>query len=166
MRLLCWTCAVLLLSLPAVPRAQTIQLGDGPFGAATPRLQHVELLTTAVEVEPGKPTWVELRFRVQPGFHVNSHVPHDELLLPTSFEPAPSPLQVKQQAYPAGIPLHLAIGDGETLSTYQGEFSVRLEVLARGRDHQLAGVLSYQACDARSCFPPRKLPVQVRVTAR
>lgn len=147
--------------------AQEIQLGDAGIAAAPARRQHVELETDAVQVKAGKPDWVELRFRVQPGMHVNSHTPHDELLVPTQLElRGADAVKVVGQEYPAGIPLRLEVGGGETLSTYQGEFRVRLQVVAAKGENALDGTLHYQACDARACFPPRSLPVRVAVSAR
>ena len=46
---------------------------------------HVELLSSAAEVKAGEPQMVELRFRVEDGFHINSHTPKDELLIPTAI---------------------------------------------------------------------------------
>lgn len=147
--------------------AQAIRLEDGSLSTSSSvRQQHVELLTSAVQAVAGKPSWVELRFRVAPGFHINSHTPHDELLLPTSFEVTGQSSRVLQQSYPAGVPLHLDVGAGEILSTYQGEFAVRLQLVATPGSPELTGSLRYQACDAHSCFPPRRLPVQVAVAAR
>jgi hypothetical protein len=44
---------------------------------------HVVLVSDAVQVVAGKPEVVELRFRVDQGFHINSHTPKDDLLIPT-----------------------------------------------------------------------------------
>lgn len=157
------------LGLACVPAvvAQEIQLGDAGLPVQTAPRQHVELQTDAVQVKAGKPDWIELRFRVDPGMHVNSHTPHDELLVPTQLEvQGAEALKVVGQEYPAGVPLRLEVGAGETLSTYQGEFRVRLQVVASKGDSVLSGALRYQACDARSCFPPKRLPVRVTVSAK
>ena len=145
--------------------AQEIRLGDGT-GESAARRQHVELETDAVQVKAGGPDWVELRFRVDPGLHINSHTPHDELLVPTALELGAGTVKVVGQEYPAGISMRLDVGSGEVLSTYQGKFRVRLQVVAAKGDGVLAGTLKYQACDARSCFPPRSLPVRVAVAGR
>ena len=147
--------------------AQEIQLGDlRPADNAANR-QRVEMLTDAVQVEPGKPEWVELRFRVLPGLHINSHTPKDELLVPTALDVGgEGQAKILAEQYPAGIPLRLEVGDGEVLSTYQGEFRVRVQLVAAPGESTLSGVLLYQACDARACFPPKKLPVKVAVAAR
>lgn len=155
---------VIALGLVAGLQAQEIRLDPGQLGTAA-RRQHIELETQTVLVKANRPDWVELRFRVDPGFHVNSHTPHDELLLPTVLDLTPAQgVKVTAQEYPAGIPLRLDIGSGETLSTYQGEFRVRVQVLAQGAA-ALDGALRYQACDAHACFPPRTLPVHVALTA-
>ncbi len=146
--------------------AQEIQLGERPAESVA-RRQSVELDTAQVAVAAGRPDWVELRFRVHPGMHINSHAPHDELLVPTSLElGGASPVKVVRAEYPSGIPLRLEVGQGETLSTYQGEFAVRVQVVAPKGEAVLEGSLHYQACDARSCFPPKLLPVRVTVTGR
>ncbi|HLI77632.1 MAG TPA: hypothetical protein VKV02_11845, partial [Acidobacteriaceae bacterium] len=81
----------------------------------------MELETQTAQVKAGKPDWVELRFRIDTGLHINSHTPHDELLVATTLEPAATePVKIVAQEYPAGIPLHLDVGAGEVLSTYQG----------------------------------------------
>ncbi len=159
-------CIVLLL-VPCgnVSRAQEIRLdSDTPAGIKGP--QHVSFDSESVSVGADKPDWIELRFHVAPGYHINSHTPHDELLIPTTLKLGASPqLRVLTDSYPNGTTLHLTIGAGETLSVYEGEFRVRVQVLAAKGNSTLAGVLHYQACDAASCFPPRDLPLSVPVSA-
>ena len=149
--------------------AQEIHLGDASPapGTAAVKKQHVELLDDAVSVNAGKPQDVELRFQVDPGLHINSHKPSDELLLPTQLELNSTPqLRVLNEEYPAGKPFHLNIGAGETLSVYQGEFRVHVRLVAARGAETLTGTLRYQACDTASCYPPRALPVKIAVTAR
>lgn len=156
--------AVAAAVLPLVAAAQ-IQLG-GIDRATQAKKQHVELLTDSIEVTANKPQDVELRFRVEPGFHINSHKPKDELLLPTELKLEPGMLHTVVQQYPAGSRFHLAVGDGEDLDVYQGEFRVAVRIQATKGSSTLTGSLRYQACDAAACFPPKTLPFQIAVTAR
>ena len=71
--------------------AQEIRLGDGRAEAGK---GHVVLLSDSVEVEGGKASVVELRFRVEQGFHINSHAPKDELLIPTVLKLEPGAVKV------------------------------------------------------------------------
>jgi hypothetical protein len=144
---------------------QGIELGG--FGQAdAAKKQHVSLVSDAVQVEAGKPQVVELLFRVEPGFHINSHTPKDELLIPTVFRLDAGGVKVLGEDYPAGTAFRLTVGAGETLDVYQGEFRVGLRVVAPKGASTLTGSLRYQACDNAACFPARTLPVQVAVTGR
>ena len=156
-----WAACTLLASSAI---AAQIQFGDR---APEPRKSHVLLLTDAVETTSGAPQDVELRFRVEPGYHINSHAPKDELLIPTELKLDPAQgLKVAGEDYPSGASFRLEIGSGETLDVYQNEFRVRVRLNAQRGTSTLTGVLRYQACDSSSCFPPRTLPVKVLVTAK
>ena len=146
-------------------RAQDIQLG-GDSGSAAKK-GHVVLLSDALQVEAGKPAVVELRFRVDDGFHVNSHTPVSDLSIPTVLKMDDATgIKVIGEEYPKGSAFHLAVGEGETLDVYQGEFRVRLRVVVPKGQSTLKGGLRYQACDNAACFPPRTLPVSVAVTGK
>ena len=158
-------CAVLVgFLLVACAGAQEIQLGDARAAA---QKGHVVLVSDAVAVEAGRPQVVEVRFRVEPGFHINSHVPKDQLLIPTvlTVDPAGG-VKVGGEEYQKGSAFRLAIGGGETLDVYQGEFVVSMRVVAPKGASTLSGSLRYQACDNVACFPPKTLPVMVAVTGK
>lgn len=144
--------------------AQDIQFGVEEHGAA--KKQHVMLVDDAITVRADKPEEVELRFRVGPNLHINSHTPKDETLIATVLKVDSPGVKVLAEEYPAGVPFRLNIGAGQTLDTYQGEFRVRLRVEVTRGVSEMDGTLRYQACDNASCFPPRVLPVKVVVNAR
>ncbi len=152
--------AVLMLLGGGLP-AQQIDLGQPRVAGK----EHVLLLSDAVDVVAGKPQDVELRFRVQDGFHINSHTPKDEYLIPTVLKLDAGAVKVLGEAYPQGSSFTLANGGG-TLDVYQGEFRVRVRVLAAKGFSTMTGVLRYQACDNAACFPPKSLPVKVAVTGK
>jgi hypothetical protein len=160
--------ALLMLALcAATARAQQIQLGSDVLGQqrATASQSHVELLSEAVTIDAGKPQLVEFRFRVQPGFHINSHTPKDELLIPTVLRLDPGPFKVLSQLYPSGVPFKLPAGS-TVLDVYQNEFRVTLRGVAQRGQSMLTGSLRYQACDNAACYPPRTLQIQIAVTAK
>ncbi len=142
--------------------AQEIRFGDARPRDSAAR-QHVELLTDAVEVRAGQAQVVELRFRVDPGFHINSHTPKDGLLVPTVLK-LDSGVDVAGVEYPAGAAFQLA--DGSTLDVYQGEFRVRVRLMAGAGKSVMTGALRYQACDGAACFPAKTLAVRVMVTGQ
>jgi hypothetical protein len=152
----------LCVSLTCAPLgAQEIRLGDAPVAHRA----HVEFLSDAAEVKAGEPQVVELRFRVEDGFHINSHTPKDELLIPTAIRfNTGSVVKVVDQQYPKGSTFRLPVNPSETLDVYQGEFRVSVRVVAPKGSSTLVGVLKYQACDNAVCYPPKTLPVVVAVT--
>jgi hypothetical protein len=155
-----------LLFLCCAVSAQQIQLGDPhqPRGR-----DHVHLVSDSIEVKAGHEQIVELRFHVDDGYHINSHTPKDELLIPTELQlnsGGRTGVDVLKQTYPAGSSFRLKIGAGETLDVYQGDFRVQVRMIADPGSSTLTGALHYQACDSSACFPPRTLPVQVAVVGK
>ncbi|HEY5328758.1 MAG TPA: protein-disulfide reductase DsbD domain-containing protein [Acidobacteriaceae bacterium] len=160
-----WRCAAIVVcGLAAVASAQ-IQLG-GLGRAAEAKRQHVELLTDAIEVDAGKRQDVELRFRVEPGFHINSHTPKDELLIPTVLKIDAGAVREIHEIYPKGSAFRLPVGAGEMLDVYQNEFRIGLEVVAPRGASTMEGVLRFQACDNAACYPARELPVKIAIRGR
>jgi Disulphide bond corrector protein DsbC len=118
-------------------------------------------------VTAGKRSVLELHFRVMDGFHVNSHTPKSDLLIPTRIELQPA-AGVKAEAleYPAGTTYSFSFDPTEKLDVYTGAFTVKLPVVAEAGTHTVDGTLRYQACDHAACYPPKSLPVQVIFTAK
>jgi len=124
-----------------------------------------------LSIRPGKPGSVELRFRITPGFHINSNAPKSEFLLPTSLKlDAPTDIVIGRISYPKGQEMTFPFAPDEKLSVYSGTFGV--SVLVRPlhtvlpTKYMIHGQLRYQACDKAACYPPKTLPVkfEVRVT--
>jgi hypothetical protein len=148
-------------ALCCVPLRAQIQFGE----ATAAHKGHVVLVSDAVQVMAGEPQVVELRFRVDEGFHINSHAPKDELLIPTVLRlDSGGAVKVVGAVYAKGSAFRLGVASGEVLDVYQGEFRVSVRVVAPKGASTLTGTLHYQACDNASCFPPRTLPVMVAVT--
>jgi DsbC/DsbD-like thiol-disulfide interchange protein len=118
-------------------------------------------------VTAGKRSVLELHFRVVDGFHVNSHTPKSELLIPTQVVLQPA-TGVKAEAveYPTGSSYSFSFDPSEKLDVYSGAFTVKLPVTAEAGAHTIEGSLRYQACDHAACYPPKSLPVEVLVTAK
>ena len=119
-------------------------------------------------VVPGKPSQVELRFRVKEGFHINSNQPKSELLIPTTLklEP-PSDLASEGVTYPPGKDLSFPFDPSEKLNVYSDEFTVRAKLSADRKaspgNFTVHGQLNYQACSDNACFPPKNIPLQFDV---
>lgn len=162
MRVLGW---VLACWLALVAGAQAQQLGG--FDAPAKAKGHVSYAAEPQSVTAGKRGELELHFRVAPGYHVNSHTPKSELLIPTELKLEPEAgVSAGKMEYPAGTAYRFPTEPGEALDVYTGAFNVKVPVEAKAGEHTLTGMLRYQACDKAACYPPRSLPVQVLFTAK
>lgn len=153
----------LLALLMAAALAQDSLVPKAPIVIAMP--------SEPVAVTPGGSMRVELRFRVSPGYHINSNKPRSEFLIPTRLKLSPpATLSPGSIVYPEGKDLTFVFSPKEKLNVYSGEFVVRAEVRALGSapagSYKVPGELRYQACNDRACFPPAKLPVEFEVTVR
>ena len=116
----------------------------------------------------GKPPTLELRFHVVHGYHVNSHTPKSELLIPTTLTLQPAAgVKAGDAAVSAGKPYSFSFDPADKLDVYAGDFTVKLPVVGdAGRSIPWMASLRYQACDNASCYPPRTVPVKVVFTAK
>jgi hypothetical protein len=139
----------------------------GTMDAAPKPKAYVVYAAEPQTVAAGKRGVLELRFHVVEGYHVNSHMPKSELLIPTALMLQPA-AGVKTEAlvYPAGKMYSFSFDPSEKLDVYAGDFTVKLPVVAAPGEHAVEGTLRYQACDKAACYPPKTLAVKVLFTAK
>jgi hypothetical protein len=118
-------------------------------------------------VPAGKKTMVEVHFTVIDGYHVNSHTPKSDFLIPTvlKVQPAAGVVEAAPE-YSTGHDFSFAFDPSNKLDVYTGTFTVKLPVVAAAGSHTLDATLHYQACDHAACYPPKSLPLQVLFTAQ
>jgi DsbC/DsbD-like thiol-disulfide interchange protein len=142
------------------------QQGTLPAPAAKVK-QYVTYVADEQNLAAGKKSVLTLQFRVVDGYHVNSHTPKSELLIPTNLTLQPDAgVKAAAAEYPAGTAYSFSFEPGEKLDVYTGTFTVKIPVVAQAGQHTIAGTLHYQACDNAACYPPKSLPVQLAVTAK
>jgi len=120
-----------------------------------------------VTVPAGKPSAVELHFRVAQGLHINSHTPSDDYLIPTTFSiPDGAGARLEAASYPAGSIISLPIDPKTKLSVYTGEFAITARIVAAAGNRTVQAKLRYQACDQNQCLPPKTITVPIQVTGK
>ena len=153
-------------ALPASQVANAQQVGNLDAPAPKPK-SYVVYAAEQQNVAAGKRSVLELHFRVVDGFHVNSHTPKSELLIPTQITLQPAAgVKAESVQYPAGTSYSFSFDPTEKLDVYSGAFTVKLPVVADAGTHTVDGTLRYQACDHAACYPPKSLPVQVIFAAK
>ncbi len=123
-----------------------------------------QIAPPTVTLTPGHKAPVLLQFRVGDNFHINSHKPLDELLLPTELKLSPpTEIMVSNVIYPQGHMLQLPFSPDSKLSVYSGDFDVNATVRAAQNmppgTFRIHGELKFQACNDRQCFPPKTIPI-------
>lgn len=117
-----------------------------------------------VTVPAGKPSPVTLHFRIAEGFHINSHTPKEDYLIPTSFAvPESAGVKLASATYPAGADFTLPLDPDTKLSVYTGEFTIQSRLIAAQGNHLVQATLRYQACDKSACLPPKTITVPMDV---
>lgn len=108
--------------------------------------------------------------QLRSGYHVNSHSPNDEFLIPLRLRwDEAGPVKAVEVTYPKPELRNYGFSD-QPVSVFTGAFAIltRLQAAtdAPTGTGTLAGKLRYQACDEKSCLPPRtievRLPYEIR----
>ncbi len=155
---------MLILSLAAIlARAQSDAPGRSILKGAAVEYLYPEQVT----VLAGKPSPVEMHFRVGEGLHVNSHTPSQDYLIPTTLSiPEASGVRLTAAKYPAGTDITLPLDPDTRLSVYTGEFTINTRIVATPGNHLVEAKLRYQACDKNACLPPKTITVPIDVIGK
>ena len=126
---------------------------------------------TYVSLQPvprGKEFQIAIVIEIARGFHMNSHKPSDQYLIPTTLTAQlPAGFQIRDTIYPEGRLEKFTFSPNKPLEVYTGTVTFRLRVAA-GADAALGAttipiVLRYQACNDTTCLQPVKVPVVVKL---
>lgn len=156
MKLLFCALTLVLMALPAAAQ----------LGFAGPSLSY-EGHTEYDGAVPGSELRVLFQFQLDEAWHVNSHTPLEEFLIPTELTlDALEGLSPSAVIYPEHKTLELAFSDAP-LAVYEHNFSIGAvlkvaEDLAPG-NYTLTGTLRYQACNDTQCAPPKNLDLSLNL---
>lgn len=155
--------SALLLVAVVSAQAQSIIPGWSEKKDAHPAVVSL-LAPEQVTVKAAALDWIELRFHVQDGLHINSHMPSLKELIPTVLSSDESTdVTLIDTNYPAGIDLMLGSNPPEKLNVYTGDFVIHVKIKSQTGAHLLKLKLRYQACTMTACMPPKTIPVTVGV---
>ena len=151
--------------------ATTLFLLCLPFASSTGQekkdapLVQVEAYASHERIHPGDAFQVAIAVKIKPGFHINSHQPTNEFLIPTvvefderkdiTFSPMSYPLPEQKSFSFSTSKMPVYAGDISIFS--QGQLSDELSP----EDMLLSGVLAYQACNDQSCFMPTSVKFEI-----
>ena len=108
---------------------------------------------------------LRLQATLSEGWHVNSHTPSEDYLIPTAARLEPvAGAAFGEARYPDGVLRKFAFSE-KPLSVYEKEFTIEVPVTWSGSSApEIAGAVEYQACNDRQCNPPASAPFRAAAT--
>ena len=111
----------------------------------------------------------KLRFRLRPGYHVNSNAPKDPSLIPLRLTWDAGMAKTVSLEFPPPVMERYAFSE-QPLSVYTENIVItsrlQLNSNAPTGSQALLAKLRYQACNNTTCFPPKtvevKQPIEIR----
>ena len=160
---------VVLLSLLIWGIAEAQLPFDGPSSSSVP--SELVTATTYLSLEPvqiGSSFDVALVTQIGEGWHINSHQPTLDTLIPTEVVVTPPPgLTVGPVLYPEGESIQLEFAGEEMLSVYEGTtvfaFSVKVAQDLGLGEHVLPVEIRYQGCSDTQCLLPTSLKADIQL---
>jgi thiol:disulfide interchange protein DsbD len=153
--------AVLLLRIVFVAGATTsVAFAAGPPDPKT-------LLTVSAATVPGAAGHATLRVeaKLAAGWHVNSHHPSEEYLIPTEVKlDQTKDARFGEARYPEGRKQKFAFSE-TPLSVYADAFTVEVPVEWAGPPAALTGSVDYQACNDAQCLAPASVKFRAEAPA-
>ena len=142
------------------------QIGSSEFSGKQ-NIPVIFLSPVQVTIPAGKPSVIDLHFRIEDGLHINSHRPHDASLIATQLLVADSTgVNTTGIDFPEGTDTSFAFAPDQKLSVYTGQVVLQAHITARAGQREWQGIMRYQACNNSQCLPPRKVPVAVEIIAK
>jgi thiol:disulfide interchange protein DsbD len=136
-------------------------------GQNPPQIVEVRTLLATDAAHPGSAVKAAVVAQIAPGYHINSHQPSLDYLIPTDLKlNGNGRVNLEELSFPKGSLKKLAFSDAP-LSVYEGQLVVgALLKVAKGVPpgaYKLEGKFSFQACNDHACLPPASVPVTLTV---
>ena len=145
-----------------LPATSALLLTNAAF-AQTPALS--VKTPVGVVVKKGATVEVKLTATLSEGFHLNSHTPTEDYLIPLTLK-WEGPLDAVDVVYPKPQ-METYSFDPKPLSVLTGQFPLvtkfKAPATASPGPVTLTGKVRYQACNNISCFAPKDVPVTLTV---
>ena len=127
--------------------------------------------STFVSVDPapqGGTFQAALVVDIAKGFHMNSHKPSEDYLIPTTISAdVPPGLRLVETDYPSGQEKKFAFSPDKPLNVYTDKVTLRLHFAVQSNAPlgalSIPATLRYQACNDSTCLAPVKVPIVFRI---
>ena len=122
---------------------------------------------TPTASSPAQPFRLAVVAEIRPGWHVNSHTPKEDFLIPTEVKVKPAPgLTLRRSRTRRTSRRKFAFSD-QKLAVYEGRtvfvIPATADAGAAPGPRTLTAVLSYQPCNDNQCLPPADLTATLAI---
>ncbi len=143
---------------------------SGPARAGAPKAESVvapALLADAGRLVAGTTFRLAVVADVAACWHVNSHTPNEEYLIPTVVSLAPVPgLKFGAPTYPPHAERKLALSE-KPLAVYEGRMLVPVDGVvdasAAPGPRTIVAAIDYQPCNDQQCLPPARVEAKLTI---
>lgn len=98
--------------------------------------------------------------RISAGWHVNSHVPSEDYLIPTAVRLEPvAGVTAGEARYPPGVSKKFTFSE-KPLSVYENRFEVEVPLSWSGAVPAVSGTVDFQPCNDTQCLAPASVAFQ------
>jgi hypothetical protein len=138
--------------------------------AGSPKFASVTAQAAPQALARGASGTLVIHLALTPGYHVNAAKPNQPDAIATTFTPSPAPgIKYLKPRFPAEHLVKLSPSTPPS-NVYTGDVAISIpftvtKAAAPGA-HSVGGTLTFQACNASMCFPPKQQPVTARISVR
>lgn len=124
---------------------------------AQPKILNVKLDKSSVKAEAGGEVKVILTADIESGWHINSHKPNDEFLIPTTIASGNKSFPIASINFPKPIERELSVSD-KPVSVFEEEtkfeLTFKISKTAPTGKVTIPIKFGYQGCNDQTCMPP------------
>ncbi|MBI3910165.1 MAG: AGE family epimerase/isomerase, partial [Armatimonadetes bacterium] len=147
-------------------------LETGPPSATSADRVKVTAEASPAVVRPGESTRLQVRFEIEPGWHISASAPGGEHLIPTTVSVSEGlGITAGEAAFPKPLPKAFGSGfAGETLPVYEGTVTatvaLRVSPETAPNRYGIPVRVRYQACSQTECLAPVEEQLVVELEVR
>lgn len=141
-------------------------IGQIIFAQPQTNLVSVSLSQNNLKVPSGREFKVILNAAIESGWHINSHKPNDEYLIPTKISSGNKSFPISNIVFPKPEERKLSISE-KPVSVFENEekFEITFKVdksIADGK-YIIPIQFSYQGCNDQTCMPPTSSTIELKI---
>ena len=91
---------------------------------------------------------------IQQGWHINSHKPLDEYLIPTELKITSPGVKIKSVTYPPHVERTFSFSGDSKVAVYEGTVQIPFTAVVSRDGGSAEALLHYQSCNDSVCLPP------------